>query len=304
LNARLHFCSILTDDTGLSQEASDHLALLLIRRLENDRRPFQFQAFFTRGYSYTESCRHALHQLPPSHRPTFVFSLDPVTNDAPCDKATSSPACSFAQIWLTRSSGRDTKANAFFRILLLRKPFSTEVVAIYSIAFGHHTVFLIYGTGKPVGATNPGSAGAAGPGFFFGHFLGSTATLKPRCRSLKDRILLWAPSMQALSQTAWLNEGACVWHGAPCDAIPKALWLEPRSSLPSVGSCYFSVKKPGLVARRFDMIVYSSQMKSGLSVRLSRLYKPAHGLLAGSGSSVLQQLIPSIEIVIVDDGFH
>jgi len=77
----------------------------------------------------------------------------PLTGDrcALRTRATSSPACSFAQFG-DGVLGENTKSKCLLPDSLLRKPSQTEVVAFISISFGQFTLFLNLALGS-LGAT-------------------------------------------------------------------------------------------------------------------------------------------------------
>jgi len=104
-----------------------------------------------------------------------------VTHDAPCgqgcvtSRRSRPPRFFRPDLWLTRSSGRDTKAmpSSRFSTSGLRKPFSTEVVlqfiSIKALVFIALVFFNSIATwGKPGGATDPGPSAGSGllPGIF------------------------------------------------------------------------------------------------------------------------------------------
>jgi len=173
LNARL-ICSILTRRRTASQSIDTHCSLL-IRRLEKRSVAIQFQAFFTRRYSYTESVLNACTSLP--HRiGDVVIPSDPVDPTMRlADKGTSSPVVLSPRL-VTRRSRRGYERQCFFPDSLLRKPSQPSSCIYFDKPLRFIALFLIMHCGSLLGRDDPGSAGSGCAGIFLRPFPGFTAT--------------------------------------------------------------------------------------------------------------------------------
>ena len=249
LECKAAFCSILTDDDWLEPGSIDHL-LSVIRRLENDRSHSVSSIFYPR-YSYTESGAHACTSCRIASA-DVVFPSDPVTTMRLADKGYILTGLFFRPDLVDQEFWARYESNAFFPILYFASLLNRGSCIYFDKPLVHHTVFNLCHW-EAWGATTQAQQERLCRDFLAAISL-VYRYLKPRCRSLKDRILLWPPAVRAYRRGLVEMKG-CVWH-APLRCIPKALWLEPRFLIAFSGFLYFSVRTR---SGRPDRMSFSSQ---------------------------------------------
>lgn len=232
---RAEFCSILTDDDWFEPGSIADL-LAVIQNLKESPGE-RTSCFFCPRYSYTEAGEHVCTSCRVATSDT-VFASHPVSTMKLADQGYILTGLFFRPDLIDHTFWEKHESNAFFPVLYFATLLSRGSCLYLERPWVRHTVANLCHW-QAWGSTKRAQQQRLCRDFLTAISL-VHGYLTPRCRSLKERLLLWPPAIKAYRRRL-IEMRTWVWQ-SPGKCIPVLLWLNPLFLFAFVGFLYFSLR--------------------------------------------------------------